>query len=344
MSDKHHQDHDYHHGHDLSHVLGHEDEDEHAHDHGHDHAHAHGHGGPGHHHHAPASFGRAFAIGICLNTAYVIAEIVWGLTANSLALVADAGHNFGDVLSLGVAWLAASLTRRAPTDRYTYGLRGSSILAALSNAVLLLLVTGGVAWAAILRLLHPQPTEGITMMAVAAGGVAVNAITAVMFLSGRKGDVNIRGAFLHMASDALVALGVVVAGGLILLTHWAWLDPVVSLVIGAIIVAGTWSLMRESLDLALHAVPTGVNREAVLDYLTTLPGVSEVHDLHIWGMSTTETALTAHLVRPEAGVDDALLHRVCAELKARFAVHHSTLQIESGSGGHPCELAPAEVV
>jgi cobalt-zinc-cadmium efflux system protein len=346
MSDTHGHEHDHHHqngdGHDHGHVP------KHAHDHGHEHAHAHGHGhghgGLGHHHHAPTSFGRAFAIGIGLNTAYVIAEVVWGLTANSLALVADAGHNFGDVLSLGVAWLAAWLTRRAPTDRYTYGLRGSSILAALSNAVLLLLVTGGVAWAAILRLLHPQPTEGITMMAVAAGGVAVNAITAVMFMSGRKGDVNIRGAFLHMASDALVALGVVVAGGLILITHWAWLDPVVSLVIGAIIVAGTWSLMRESLDLALQAVPTGVNREAVLDYLTTLPGVSEVHDLHIWGMSTTETALTAHLVRPEAGVDDALLHRVCAELKARFAVHHSTLQIESGSGGHPCELAPAEVV
>ena len=344
MSDTHGHEHDHHHkngdDHDHAHVP------ENAHDHGHEHAHTHGHGhgGLGHHHHAPASFGRAFAIGIGLNTAYVIAEIVWGLTANSLALVADAGHNFSDVLSLGVAWLAASLTRRAPTDRYTYGLRGSSILAALSNAVLLLLVTGGVAWAAILRLLHPQPTEGVTMMAVAAGGVAVNAITAVMFMSGRKGDVNIRGAFLHMASDALVALGVVVAGGLILLTQWAWLDPVVSLVIGAIIVAGTWSLMRESLDLALQAVPTGVNREAVLDYLATLPGVSEVHDLHIWGMSTTETALTAHLVRPEAGVDDALLHRVCAELKARFAVHHSTLQIESGSGGHPCELAPAEVV
>jgi cobalt-zinc-cadmium efflux system protein len=322
---------DHLHGHD--HHPGHED----------GHAHSHGHGGHGHHH-APASFGRAFAIGIALNTAYVAAEAAWGLMANSLALIADAGHNFGDVLSLGLAWLATVLARRAPSDRYTYGLRGSSILAALSNAVLLLVVTGGIAWAAILRLMHPQPAEGLTMMVVAAGGVAVNAVTAMMFVSGRKSDVNIRGAFLHMASDALVALGVVAAGGMILLTHRAWIDPLVGLVIGAIIVVGTWSLMRESLDLALHAVPTGVDHAAVLDYLVGLPGVSDVHDLHIWGMSTTETALTAHLVRPEAGVDDALLQKICAELRTRFAVHHSTLQIESGAGAHPCELASSEVV
>ena len=308
---------------------------------GHDHSHAHGHG---HHHHPPASFGRAFAIGILLNTGYVVAEVVWGLLANSLALIADAGHNFGDVLSLGVAWLAMWLTRRAPSDRYTYGLRGSSILAALSNAVLLLVVTGGVAWAAILRLLHPEPSAGATMMAVAAGGVAVNAITAVMFMSGRKNDLNVRGAFMHMASDALVALGVVAAGGLILLTHWSWLDPAMSLAISAIIVVGTWSLMRESLDLALQAVPTSIDHAAVMKYLSALPGVSEVHDLHIWGMSTTETALTAHLVRPEAVVDDTLLQTICAELRSRFAVHHATLQIENGAGAHACVLAPQEVV
>jgi cobalt-zinc-cadmium efflux system protein len=306
---------------------------------GHDHAHGHG-----HHHHAPASFGRAFAIGIVLNTVYVVAEAAWGLMANSLALIADAGHNFGDVLSLGVAWLAMWLTRRAPSDRYTYGLRGSSILAALSNAVLLLVVTGGVAWAAILRLMHPEPSAGATMMVVAAGGVAVNAVTAIMFMSGRKDDLNIRGAFMHMASDALVALGVVAAGGLILLTHWSWLDPAMSLAISAIVVAGTWSLMRESLDLALQAVPTNIDHAAVMKYLTALPGVSEVHDLHIWGMSTTETALTAHLVRPEAPVDDTLLQSICAELRSRFAVHHATLQIENGAGAHPCVLAPQEVV
>jgi cobalt-zinc-cadmium efflux system protein len=309
--------------------------------HHHEGHHAHGHG---HHHHAPATFGRAFAIGIALNTAYVIAEVVWGLMANSLALVADAGHNFGDVLSLGVAWLAMWLARRAPSDRYTYGLRGSSILAALSNAVMLLVVTGGVAWAAILRLLHPEPSAGATMMMVAAGGVAVNAITATMFMSGRKDDLNVRGAFMHMASDALVALGVVVAGGMILLTRWSWLDPAVSLGISAIVVAGTWSLMRESLDLALQAVPTGVDRAAVMGYLAALPGVSEVHDLHIWGMSTTETALTAHLVRPDAPVDDTLLQTICADLKSRFSVHHATVQIENGAGAHPCVLASHEVV
>jgi cobalt-zinc-cadmium efflux system protein len=303
-----------------------------------------GHGQGRHRHHAPTSFGRAFAIGIALNGAYVVVEAVYGVRANSLALLADAGHNFGDVLSLGVAWLAAWLARRAPSARYTYGLRGSSILAALSNAALLLVVTGGIAWAAILRLAHPGPSAGVTMMIVAGVGVAVNGFTALMFAAGRKSDLNIRGAFMHMASDALVALGVVVAGGLILMTHWTWLDPAVSLIIGAIIVMGTWSLMRESLDLALHAVPTGVDRAAVLAYLGELPGVSEVHDLHIWGMSTTETAMTAHLVRPGGAVDDGLLHQACAELRSRFAVHHATLQVESGAGAHACELAPQEVV
>ena len=286
----------------------------------------------------------AFAIGIGLNTAYVAAEATYGVLANSLALVADAGHNFGDVLSLAVAWIAASLARRPPSERYTYGLRGSSILAALSNAVVLLVVTGGIAWAAILKLMHPSPAGGLVMMGVAFAGVLVNGFTALMFASGRKGDINIRSAFAHMASDALVALGVVASGGVILLTGWTWLDPAVSLVIGALIILGTWSLMRESLDLALHAVPPSVNRADVLRYLQALPGVSDVHDLHIWGMSTTETALTAHLVRPGGGLDDSLLRQACADLRKRFAVHHATLQVEAGLGDHPCELAPAEVV
>jgi cobalt-zinc-cadmium efflux system protein len=300
--------------------------------------------GRAHHHPSPARFGTAFAVGIALNAAYVAGEAVWGVLANSLALLADAGHNFGDVLSLGVAWLAASLARRAPSARYTYGLRGSSILAALSNAAVLLVVTGGIAWAAILRLIHPAPAAGRTVMIVAAVGVAVNAFTAWMFAAGRKGDLNIRAAFLHMASDALVALGVVAAGALILITGRTWIDPAVSLAIGAIIVAGTWSLMRESLDLALQAVPTGIDRAAILGYLGGLPGVSEVHDLHIWGMSTTETALTAHLVRPGGEIDDGLLAQACADLRARFSIHHATLQIESGAGVHACELAPHEVV
>lgn len=307
--------------------------------------HHHDHHGFGHHHaHTPASFGTAFLVGITLNTVYIVAEAIYGVLANSLALLADAGHNFGDVLSLAIAWLAASLARRAPSGRYTYGLRGSSILAALSNAVVLLVVTGGIAWAAILRLLHPSPAVGGTIIIVALGGVVVNGVTAMMFASGRKGDLNIRGAFNHMASDALVALGVAASGAVMLYTGWLWLDPLVSLAIGAVIVLATWSLMRESLDLALHAVPTSVDHRAVHHYLAELPGVSEVHDLHIWGMSTTETALTAHLVRPRAPIDDGLLHSVCQELQSRFGIHHATLQVESGLGDHPCALAAHDVV
>jgi cobalt-zinc-cadmium efflux system protein len=320
-----------------------------AHEHGHDHhdhrqGHQHGHGHSARHSHAPAAFGRAFAVGIALNTAYVVAEALYGVLANSLALVADAGHNFGDVLSLALAWFASSLARRAPSERYTYGLRSSSILAALSNAVVLLVVTGGIAWAAILKLVHPSPAGGVTMMAVASGGVLINGATALMFASGRKGDINIRAAFAHMATDALVALGVVASGGLILVTGWVWIDPAVSLAIGALIVWGTWSLMRESLDLALHAVPATVNRAEVLGYLRSLPGVTDVHDLHIWGMSTTENALTAHLVRPGGELDDSLLRRACIDLRERFSVHHATLQIEAGLADHPCDLAPTGVV
>ena len=311
--------------------------------HAHEHGHHHGHGHHGHSH-APASFGRAFAIGIALNIAYVIGEASWGVMANSLALISDAGHNLGDVLALALAWMAARMSKRAPSARYTYGLRGSSILAALSNGVLLLVVTGGIAWAAILRLLHPEPSAGVTVMVVAALGVVVNGFTAWMFASGRKGDVNVRAAFTHMAGDALVAAGVVIAGAVIYFTGWMWLDPAVSLVIGAVIVVGTWSLLRESLDLALDAVPAGVDRAAVQAYLAALPGVSEVHDLHIWGMSTTETALTAHLVRPGADLDDALIHQACHELEARFSVHHATLQIEHGASDHPCHLADEAVV
>jgi cobalt-zinc-cadmium efflux system protein len=309
--------------------------------HDHHHGHDHGHSG-GHHHHAPDSFGWAFAIGIGLNAAYVIGEAGFGVFANSLALISDAGHNLGDVLALGLAWMASRMARRAPSARYTYGLRRTSILAALANAVLLLVATGAIAWAAVLRLMHPEPSAGTTVMAVAAVGVAINGLTAWMFASGRKGDVNLRAAFTHMAADALVAAGVVAAGAAIWLTGWTWLDPLVSLVIGAVIVWGTWSLLRESLDLALDAVPAGVDRAAVKAYLASLPGVSEVHDLHIWGMSTTETALTAHLVRPGAPLDDHLLHEACHELEARFRVHHATLQIEHGE--HPCHLADEAVV
>jgi cobalt-zinc-cadmium efflux system protein len=307
----------------------------HDHDHAHDHGHAHGH----HHHHAPANFGRAFAIGIALNGAYVIGEAVFGFFSNSLALLADAGHNAGDVVSLSLAWLAAWLSGKAPTQRYTYGLRSSSILAALANATLLAAVTGAIAWEAVLRLMRPEASAGVTMMIVAAVGIFINGATALMFASGRERDLNVRSAFLHMASDALVALGVVVTGAAILVTGWLWLDPVISLVIGAVILWSTWSLLREALSLALAGVPQGVDRPGVAAYLAALPGVTEVHDLHIWGMSTTETALTAHLVRPGAALDDALLAEVCGELRKRFSIHHATLQVEGGSLDHPCELA-----
>jgi cobalt-zinc-cadmium efflux system protein len=330
-----HEHHGHAHGHDHAHAHDH-DGHEHDHGRGHDH-HGHSHGPGGHHHHAPASYGLAFAVGIGLNTAYVAAEATYGVLSNSLALIADAGHNLGDVLGLVLAWVAVRLSKRAPSARFTYGLRGSSILAALANAVLLLVVTGGIAWEAVQRLFHPQPTAGVTIMVVSAIGVVINGASALMFMSGSKGDLNIRGAFLHLAADALVSLGVVVTGGVILLSGWMWLDPAISLVISLVIVWGTWSLLRESLNLALHGVPAGIDEQAVQAFLASAPGVTEVHDLHIWGMSTTETALTAHLVRPEGPADDELLHRLCDTLQSRFHIGHATLQFETGD--HPCSLA-----
>ena len=323
-------------------MAGHHDH-HHSHGHGHNHGDHGGHSGAGHHH-APASFGRAFAIGIALNLAYVVAEASYGVVAHSLALLADAGHNLGDVLGLAAAWTASILGKRRPSGRYTYGLRRSSILAALGNAIVLLVVTGGIAWEAIRRLIDPQPVGGGIVMAVAALGVLVNGATALMFMAGRKDDLNIRGAFLHMAGDALVALGVVAAGAAILWTGWLWIDPLVSLLVSAVIVAGTWGLLRDSACLALDAVPPGIDQEEVAAFLRALPGVTEVHDLHIWGMSTTETALTAHLVRPGCVLDDDMLHHAAEKLRAHFRICHATFQVEDGAGAHPCALQPAEVV
>jgi len=317
-----------------------------AHDHGddaHEHEHGHGHGG---HHHAPANFGAAFAIGIALNAGYVIAEVVFGRRAHSLALIADAGHNLGDVLGLLIAWGAMFLSRRRPTAHHTYGLRRSSILAALTNAAVLLIITGGIAWEAVQRFFNPGTVAGRTVMLVALGGILVNGITALLFASGSKGDLNIRGAFLHMAADAGLALGVVVTGLAIFLTGWIWLDPLVSLVLSAVIVRGTWGLLRESLDLALDAVPEGINTEAVRAYLVALPGVVELHDLHIWGMSTTEAALTTHLVVPEIGDHDRLIADATEELHDHFGIEHVTIQIETGDPAYPCAcpLIPANAV
>ena len=319
-----------------------------AHNHPHqDHAHHDEHDHPDHasgHAHAPKDFGRAFLFGIILNSSFVVAEAVYGILGHSLALLADAGHNLGDVLGLLLAWGASVLVKRIPSKRFTYGLRSTSIMAALINAVLLLVVTGGIAWEAVLRFSQPSDVEGMTVIVVAAFGVAINLGTALLFMAGRKGDLNVRGAFTHMAADAAISLGVVIAGFVIIYTGWHWLDPAVSLIISILIVIGTWGLLRDSLNLALHAVPAGIDSDKVRDYLTSTEGVSEVHDLHIWAMSTTETALTVHLVMPAGYPSDAFRSAVVDTLHERFKIAHSTIQIEINDSPHSCKLAPAEIV
>jgi cobalt-zinc-cadmium efflux system protein len=315
----------------------------HDHEH-HDHAahqhHDHGHHG---HAHAPKDFGRAFAIGTALNLGFVIVEATYGWLANSMALIADAGHNLSDVLGLLMAWGAATMAKRPPSARYTYGLRSTTVLAALANAILLLVAVGAIAWEAIERLQQPVPVGSMTVIVVAAIGIAVNAGTAMLFMSGGRDDINIRGAFLHMAADAGVSLGVVLAGVAILLTGRQWIDPAVSLVVAAVIVWGTWSLLRQSVNLALDGVPAGIDPAAVRDLLAGLPGVTSLHDLHIWPIGTTETALTCHLVMPAGHPGDAFLAGAAHQLAERFAIRHATLQIEIGDA-NACALAPDDVV
>jgi cobalt-zinc-cadmium efflux system protein len=318
--------------HDHQHHLDPPHEEPHHHDHGHGHA------------HAPKDFSRAFFFGVILNSGFVVAEVVYGILGNSLALVADAGHNLSDVLGLLLAWGASILVKRIPSKRFTYGLRSTSILAALINAVLLLVVTGGIAWEAVLRFRDPSNVESMIIIVVAAFGVAINLGTASLFMAGRKADLNVRAAFTHMAGDAAISLGVVIAGFAIMYTGWQWLDPVVSLIIAILVVIGTWGLLRDSVNLALHAVPEGIDDTDVRNYLTSLDGVSEVHDLHIWGMSTTETALTVHLVMPAGHPGDAFNNAVCEELHERFKIGHSTIQIEINDSPQSCKLAPAHVV
>lgn len=325
----------HHHGHAHAHDHGH------GHGHGHDHGHAHGLGG--HHHHAPKDFGRAFAIGVALNTGFVAAEVAAGLWFGSLALLADAGHNLSDVMSLLLAWGAAALAKRKPAGRRTYGLRKATILASLANAILLLVAVGAIVSEAVRRIMDPAEVAAAPVMAVAAIGVVINTATALMFMGGSKSDLNVRGAFLHMAADAAVSLAVVIGAGVIALTGLLWLDPALSLLIVAVILLGTWGLLRDSVDLALDAAPRGVDVEAVRAWLAERPGVTDVHDLHIWAMSTTETALTAHLTRPVNTDPDAFLHDVCEGLHHRFDIGHATLQVETGDAAH-CRLSPAEVV
>jgi cobalt-zinc-cadmium efflux system protein len=304
----------------------------HSHDHGHGHRHSNGNG----HSHAPADFGNAFAIGVVLNTVFVIIEASYGFWSGSMALVADAGHNLSDVLALLLAWGASILAKRAPSQRFTYGLKSSTILAAMANAGLLLVALGAILFETLHRLYDPAPVAGMTMVIVAGIGIAVNTGTALLFMRGRKDDLNIRGAFLHMAADALVSVGVVIAGIAILITGALWIDPVTSLIIVAIIAWGTWGLLKDSVKMGLLAVPEGIEESAVRSYLAGLPGVAAVHDLHIWAMSTTETALTAHLVMPNGSAGDTFLSDISDHLAHDFRIGHSTIQIETTQDCDSC--------
>lgn len=287
------------------------------------------------HSHAPASFSYAFAFGILLNGGFVVVEFIYGLIINSVALLADAGHNLFDVLGLIAAWLAFRMAKRAPTARYTYGFKSATILAALFNSVFLYLVVGAIGWEAIQRLRVPVEVPGFWVMVVAAIGIITNGGTALLFMRGRAGDINIRAAFLHMAADAVLAAGVVVAGFLIIQTHWAWIDPLTSLVIVAVIVWSSWSLLKEAIAMSLKAVPLRIKPDEVRKFLARMPDVASVHDLHIWPTSTTDVALTAHLVMPTGHPGDAFLAMVCDALQHHYAIGHSTFQIET-SGDSIC--------
>lgn len=301
---------------------------------------AHHHHGHGHHHdHHHADFGRAFAIGITLNLIFVAVEVVYGLKANSTALLSDAGHNLSDVLGLAIAWGGAKLAARPPTKRFTWGLRSSSILAAMANGLLLMVALGAIALEAVQRIADPQPVAGPVMMAVAAVGIVINGVTALLFARGRKGDINIQGAFLHMVGDAAVSAAVVVAGLLILWTGISLIDPVLSLAIAALIFWQTYGLLSKSVAMSLGAVPEGIDYDAVADALAAQPGVARVHDLHIWPSSTTENVLTAHLVMPDGPPGDGFLSALGEMLHDRFDIDHMTVQIERGDADcHGCEL------
>jgi cobalt-zinc-cadmium efflux system protein len=309
-----------------------------AHDHDHDHGHHH-HG----HSHAPTDFGRAFAIATVLNLALVAVQVVYGLIADSVALLADAGHNFGDAIGLILAWGAHVLVRVKVSDRFTYGFRSASILSALINAVLLLVATGAIALEAFRRLAEPAEVAGGTVMIVAAAGIVINGFSAWLLMAGNKGDLNVRGAFLHLIADAVVSAAVVAAGGIIILTGWSWVDPVTSLLIAVVIVWGTWKLLRESFQLSMAAVPKGIALAEVRGHLESLPHVTAAHDLHVWAMSTTENALTVHLVMDNGHPGDKFLAQLSDQLDHRFKIQHATVQIEIGDG-NVCILAPADTV
>lgn len=296
------------------------------------------------HSHSPANYNKAFAVGAALNVTYVLVEAGFGVSTNSLALLADAGHNLSDVLSLLLAWAASHLSQLRPSKRRTYGWRRSSIIAALLNAILLLVAIGGISWEAVRRFSSPEPVPGGIVMAVAGFGVFVNTATALLFRKGRKRDINIKGAFLHMAADAGVSAAVVLAGLAISLTGVFWIDPLMSLVVVAVVAIGTWGLLRDSVNLSLDAVPAGIDVTAVETYLAALPGITRVHDLHIWAMSTTESALTAHLIKPDGKLNDPLLLQIQEELHDRFGIEHMTIQLECGDADCLCAQEPTNVV
>lgn len=303
----------------------------------HDHSHAH------HHDHTPKNFGWTFAVATALNVALVIGQAIFGFLANSLALLADAGHNLSDVMGLLLAWGAFAIAGWRPSARYTYRMHGASILAALANAVLLLVAVGAITLEAVKRINAPEEVASGTVIALAALGVVVNGFSAWLLSRGSKSDLNMRGAFLHMLADAGVSVAVIIAALGIRFTGWQWLDPATSLLISAVILVGTWNLLRESLRLSLNAAPLSIDPAAVQRYLEALPGVTAVHDLHIWAMSTTETALTCHIVTPGGHPGDEFLHRVADDLHHQFSIGHCTVQIELANSGH-CALAPDEVV
>jgi len=286
-----------------------------------------------HGHHHKTDYNRAFAIGVALNVAFVLIEAGYGFVAGSLALIADAGHNASDVLSLLLAWGAALLAKKAATDKRTYGFGKVTIMASLASAVLLLVALGGIAREAIGRIAHPKPVEGMVVIAVAAIGVVINTLTALLFVSGRKDDLNIRGAFLHMAADAGVSLGVVAAGILIKFTGWLLIDPILSLLIVVVIFLGTWSLLRDSMNQAIDAVPGHIDMAGIRDHLAGLENISQMHDLHVWPLSTTEVALTVHLITPAESLDAEFLPRLQKQLHDRFGIAHSTIQIERQDDG-----------
>ncbi len=317
------------HNHDHNH-------DDHQHDHEpkpHDHGHSHHH----HHHVAPENITRAFVIGIILNFAFVIAETITGFISNSLALLTDAGHNLSDVASLGLVLIATKLAKRKATENYTYGYQKTTILVALSNAVFLLIAVGAIGYEAVQRMIHPEPIQGNIISIIAGIGIVINTATALLFLKDKDHDINSRGAYIHMAADAVVSAGVVIAGIVMFYTNYFWIDAVISVFIIVVIISSTWGLLKDSLRMSLDGVPAGIQSNAILKYLYSLEGVIEVHDLHIWAMSTTETALTVHLIIPDKNTDDAFLTKIKHKLAHDFQVAHSTIQIEKNVAGADCD-------